>query len=119
MARVTIWSGLGIALLAAVAANSLARADDLNDYPTSARVDYVFGCMKANGETPQTLEQCSCSIDVIATLLPYERYVSAETVLRMAQVPGVLGSQFRSTEQAKTAVDDLRRAQAEAEVRCF
>lgn len=95
------------------------RAGDLDDYPTTARVDYVFGCMKANGETRQVLEQCSCSIDVIASLLPYERYVSAETVLSMAQVPGNLGSQFRATEIARTAVDDLRRAQAEAEVRCF
>jgi len=96
-----------------------AGAEELNDYPTAARAEYVFGCMKANGETPNVLEQCSCSIDIIATLLPYERYVSAETVLRMVQVPGVLGSQFRSTAQAKSAVDDLRRAQAEAEVRCF
>ena len=111
--------GVGVALLTTCAPNVTVRAADLNDYPTSARVDYVFGCMKANGETPRTLEQCSCSIDIIATLLPYDRYVSAETVLRMAQVPGILGSQFRSTEQAKTAVDDLRRAQAEAEVRCF
>ena len=107
--------GIGIALVAALPA----RAEDLNDYPTAARAEYVFGCMKANGETPRALEQCSCSVDIIATLLPYERYVSAETVLRMTQVPGVLGSQFRSTEQARTAVDDLRRAQAEAEVRCF
>jgi hypothetical protein len=96
-----------------------ARGDDLNDYPTAARADYVFGCMKANGETRQALEQCACSIDVIATILPYERYVTAETVLSMAQVPGTLGNQFRSTEYAKTAVDELRRAQAEAEVRCF
>ena len=95
------------------------HAEDLNDYPTSARADYVFGCMKANGETRQSLEQCSCSIDVVATLLPYERYTSAETVLSMAQVPGTLGTQFRSTEQAKSAINDLRRAQAEAEVRCF
>jgi hypothetical protein len=93
--------------------------DDLNDYPTAARVDYVFGCMKANGETRRALEQCACSIDVISTILPYERYVTAETVLSMAHVPGTLGNQFRSTEYAKTAVDELRRAQAEAEVRCF
>jgi len=101
------------------AANSLVRADDLNDYPTSARADYVFGCMKANGETQHSLERCSCSIDIIASLLPYDRYVTAETVLRMAQVQGNLGGQFRSTEQARSAIDDLRRAQAEAEVRCF
>ncbi len=75
--------------------------------------------MKANGETRQSIEQCSCSIDIIASLLPYDRYVSAETVLSMSQVRGNLGTQFRSSEQAKGALDDLRRAQAEAEVRCF
>ena len=95
------------------------RAEDFNDYPTRTRVDYVFGCMKANGETRDVLEQCSCSIDVIASILPYDRYVSGETVLSMSQVQGNLGTQFRSTEIARTAVDDLRRAQAEAEVRCF
>jgi hypothetical protein len=109
--------GLGAAIWAAAIWPT--RADDLNDYPTEARADYVFGCMKANGETRRALEQCSCSIDVIATVLPYERYVTAETVLSMAQVPGTLGNQFRSTEYAKGAVDELRRAQAEAEVRCF
>ena len=98
---------------------SVSHAQDNNDYPTSARSEYVFGCMKANGETRQSIEQCSCSIDVIASLLPYDRYVTAETVLSMSQVRGNLGTQFRSSEQAKGALDDLRRAQAEAEVRCF
>jgi hypothetical protein len=107
------------AALAVLVAAGLAHAADLNDYPTTARTDYVFACMKTNGETRQALEQCSCSIDIIASILPYERYVTAETVLRMAQVQGNLGGEFRSTSQAKTAVDDLRRAQAEAEVRCF
>ena len=100
-------------------AGTLARADDVNDYPTSARAEYVFGCMKANGETRQAIEQCSCSIDVVASLLPYERYVTAEAVLSMSQVRGNLGGQFRSSEQAAGALNDLRRAQAEAEVRCF
>ena len=101
------------------AASASVRAADLNDYPTGARADYVFGCMKANGETERALQQCSCSIDIIASIVPYDRYVTAETVLRMAQVRGNLGGEFRSTEQARGAIDDLRRAQAEAEVRCF
>jgi hypothetical protein len=96
-----------------------AGAAEFNDYPTAARSDYVFGCMKANGENRQSLDQCSCSIDVLASLLPYDRYVTAETVLSMAQVQGNLGGQFRSSPQANTALADLRRAQAEAEVRCF
>jgi hypothetical protein len=98
---------------------AIARAEEANDYPTSARAEYVYGCMKANGETRQTIDQCSCSIDIIASLLPFARYVTAETVLSMSQVQGNLGGEFRSSEQAKGAVDDLRRAQAEAEVRCF
>jgi hypothetical protein len=113
-----------IRLLAAIlgvfaATTAFSHAEDVNDYPTSARAEYVFGCMKANGEARQTIEQCSCSIDIIASLIPYDRYVTAETVLSMSQVRGNLGTQFRSSEQAKSALDDLRRAQAEAEVRCF
>lgn len=107
------------ALALLVATVIVARADDVNDYPTSARSEYVFGCMKANGETREAINQCSCSIDVIASLLPYDRYVTAETVLSMSQVRGNLGGEFRSSEQAKSALDELRRAQAEAEVRCF
>src|SRR3954470_5441786 len=106
-------------LLFLLATGVVARGDDINDYPTSTRAEYVFGCIKANGETRQAIEQCSCSIDVIATIIPYERYVTAETVLSMSQVQGNLGTQFRSSEQASSAVNDLRRAQAEAEVRCF
>jgi len=106
-------------LLASVATAASVRADDINDYPTVARSEYVFGCLKANGETRQAISQCSCSIDVIASLLPYDRYVTAETVLSMSQVRGNLGGEFRSSEQAGSALNDLRRAQAEAEVRCF
>ncbi len=121
MARVRTVLLLSSAVLAtalAVVAKG-AKADDLNDYPTSARADYVFGCMKANGETQEILQKCSCSIDVIASIIPYERYVTTETVLSMSQVSGPVGSEFRSTEQAKLAVQEFRRAQAEAEVRCF
>jgi hypothetical protein len=110
----------GLALAGAVLAGGLsAGAAELNDYPTAARADYVFACMKANGETHQAMEQCSCSIDVIASLLPYDRYVAADTVMSLSQVPGRFGAMFRSTEESKSVVTDLRRAQAEAEVRCF
>jgi hypothetical protein len=110
---------MAAALIALMTTAAVARAEDVNDYPTSARAEYVFGCLKANGETRQAIEQCSCSIDVIASLVPYNRYVTAETVLSMSQVRGNLGGQFRTSEQAAGALNELRRAQAEAEVRCF
>lgn len=107
------------ALTALVTTAVITPAQEVNDYPTSARAEYVFGCLKANGETRQAIEQCSCSIDIIASIVPYDRYVTAETVLSMSQVRGNLGGQFRTSEQAASALNDLRRAQAEAEVRCF
>jgi len=108
-----------VACGALIAGGTVVSAEAANDYPTSARAEYVFGCMKANGETRQSIEQCSCSIDVVASLVPYERYIEAETVLSMSQVRGNLGGEFRSSPQAASALNDLRRAQAEAEVRCF
>ena len=89
------------------------------DYPTSALADYVFGCMKSNGETRQALERCSCSIDVIASIMPYERYETAETFKQMAQTTGEASELFRESAPAKTAGSELKRAQAEADIRCF
>lgn len=91
----------------------------INDYPTVARADYVFGCMAANGQTRQALEKCSCSIDTIATILPYEKYVEAETILSVGQVAGQSSELFRNTAMFRDIVADLRRAQAEAEFTCF
>ena len=115
-----IVAAMTVLVLAVLASSAIAaRAEEANDYPTAARAEYVYGCMKANGESRQSIEQCSCSIDVVASIVPYERYVTAETALSMSQVRGNLGGQFRTSEQANSAVNDLRRAQAEAEVRCF
>ena len=116
-----VGSSVSIGLIAAVLmiGATPASAEEANDYPTAARAEYVFGCLKANGETRQAIEQCSCSIDVVASLLPYDRYVEAETVLSVSQVRSTLAGQFRSSPQAASLLNDLRRAQAEAEVRCF
>ncbi len=110
-------SSAAITLMAIAAAG--ATSGEVNDYPTEARADYVFACMKTNGDTQTALHECSCSIDVIASILPYNDYVSAQTVLSLRQAPGRLGAMFQSSEPARNAVNDLRRAQAEAEVRCF
>ena len=114
-----IGTSIVAAYICVLTMTSGAAAADLNDYPTSARADYVFACMKVNGETQDSLQRCSCSIDVIATLLPYDKYVSGETVASMDQAVGQIGNMFRSTLLAKQQLADLRRAQAEAEVRCF
>lgn len=90
-----------------------------NDYPTVTVADYVFACMKANGETRRALESCSCSIDVISTIIPYEAYEQAETFRSLSFAGGERGAFFRESAAGKTAIGNLRRAQAEADVRCF
>jgi hypothetical protein len=104
-----------------VAACSAAHAAELpvNDYPTVARADYVFGCMQVNGQTRDALEKCSCSIDVIASLLAFEHYEEAETVMRVRQRGGRNASMFLSMPMLRAKVDELKRAQVEAELRCF
>lgn len=91
----------------------------LNDYPTVARADYVFACMAANGQSRQKLEQCSCSIDLIATILPYKDYVDAETILSVGLIGGEKSAIFNHSPVLKEVVATMRRAQAEAEFRCF
>ncbi|MEM7526840.1 MAG: hypothetical protein AAF416_04080 [Pseudomonadota bacterium] len=107
------------AALLLVAPVSAPAQDVLNDYPTIARADYVLGCMAVNGQTRQTLEQCSCSIDHIATILPYDTYVQAETMLRTLQVGGERVAAMRGSARHAEIVANLRRAQAEADIVCF
>jgi hypothetical protein len=89
------------------------------DYPTSALADYVLGCMKSNGETRDALNRCSCSIDVIASIIPYDHYERAETFKRMSLMTGEASGLFRESAPAKGALSELKRAQAEADIRCF
>lgn len=108
-----------LALVLALLAAPAGAQQVLNDYPTEARAEYVFACMQTNGQSRDALTRCSCSVDQIATILPYDDYVAAETVLRMRQgMGGERMAMFRIP--ASTAiVAELRRAQAEAEMLCF
>jgi len=90
-----------------------------NDYPTDVVADYVIGCMVSNGETQDMLRRCSCSIDTISSILPYDKYEKAETVLMMQQPNGNDASIFKSMPLLKKMVDELRLAQIEADFRCF
>ena len=117
-ARRSLMLGVGAAALASVALEAPRAAPA--DYPTETLADYVFGCMATNGQSQEALRRCSCSIDAIAEKVPYEDYVQAETVLRLQQVPGGERTvMFRTAPWAQAMVDKLRKAQVEAELRCF
>lgn len=109
------------AIIAALAVQvPLAGAMELppNDYPTVTRADYVFACMQTNGQTPEMLQRCSCSIDQIAALLPFAQYEEAETIRSVIQRGGEQVAALKNPAiQAK--VKQLQLAQVEAELKCF
>ena len=91
MTRANSFATAALALCSAIALSPLAVAQmpiQLNDYPTEARAEYIFGCMQVNGNSRLALERCSCSIDVIASILPYPEYVDAETTMSLRQRGG-------------------------------
>lgn len=109
----------GFGAWAQAPATTAASSGGVNDYPTTARAEYVFACMATNGETRDALDRCACAIDTIAAAVPYSQYEKAETVLRMRQEGGgYLAQEFRVTE-SNNMLRDLQEAQAEADVSCF
>jgi hypothetical protein len=105
---------------AAIACAAHASAEELpaNDYPTIARADYVYACMAVNGQTRDILEKCSCSIDQIAAVLPWDQYETAETLISVGLKGGENVAWTHNPEMLEK-IKNLRRAQVEGELRCF
>ncbi|MEW8486176.1 MAG: hypothetical protein AB2705_13430 [Candidatus Thiodiazotropha sp.] len=96
------------------------KASSSNDYPTSARVDYVIGCMASNGQTHEMMLKCSCSIDLIAKAIPYEEYVHISTLLSLQQMAAAgRNAVYKSSTWSQKAVAKLRDVQADSTLRCF
>ncbi|HVJ40267.1 MAG TPA: hypothetical protein VM639_02170 [Dongiaceae bacterium] len=105
--------------VAALALLLCPRPSLANDYPTPVVADYVIGCMASNGETQEMMQRCSCSIDAISSVLSYDTYEKADTIMQMRLVAGDNTSMFREMTMLKKVVDQLRLAQIEADFRCF
>ena len=90
-----------------------------NDFPTAARVDYVIGCMAANGQDQIVMAKCSCSVDYIASQMSYAEYTEIETIKRMRLVPGERAGVFRDVPQLRDALDQFQLLQVEADLQCF
>ncbi len=107
------------AVLVCAAAAAIARTAAANDFPTAARVDYVIGCMAANGQDQLVMAKCSCSIDYIADHMSYADYTEIETIKRMRLVPGERAGIFRDVPRIRDALDRFQLLQVEADLQCF
>lgn len=117
---------LATAGLAVMAAGAAAIGEEcaqktpslVNDYPTNVRGDYIYGCMMVNGQSRDVLDKCACSIDVIASVLPYAEYEEAETIMAVRQRGGESVAYMYAPPMIEK-VKNLKRAQVEGEIRCF
>lgn len=107
-----------IAVSAIAVALPAFAADCDNDFPTRTRGDYIFACMQINGLNQLALERCSCSIDVIASLMSHDEYVEAETVMAY-RLRGGESTAPMFSQAMKDKVFKLKLAQIEGELKCF
>jgi hypothetical protein len=87
------------------------------DYPTQGRVEYVLGCMDDNGHDFANVYKCSCVIDKMAAVLPYDEYVNQMTFAKYATLGGEGGAEFR-VDRAKDQTKKFRTLQTNAYRAC-
>ncbi len=89
-----------------------------NDYPTSARVEYVQECIVKSGGKLENMYQCSCVIDEIAKQFTYDEYVEASTFARYATLAGERGGEFRDPEHGREMAKHFNDVERDASKRC-
>ena len=104
-------------------ADNPARDQDLkpaNDYPTQARVEYVFQCMHKYGERENydTMYGCVCAIDKLAESIPYDNFVATSTLAVMINTPGEKGGVFRDVPGGRKAIRAFNKFIADTEQSC-
>lgn len=109
-----------LALTYCTASNSLAdTAPPPNDYPTQARVEYVFGCMnKYGGENYDHMYGCVCAIDKIAEKIPYANFVATSTLAVMSKTSGERAAAFRDAGGGRDAIKAFENFIKDTEANC-
>ncbi len=114
---------LGASFLLLMMASPVVTAEECtatsNHYPTAVIADYVLGCMAANGNSFESLHQCSCSIDYIRERMSLEDYEKIQTIMQLQQDQGQRGIFYRDSAWAKDHVDALLKIQSQSTLRCF
>ena len=97
-----------------------AHSDPLrNDYPTTARVEFVQDCMGRHGGKLEDLYKCSCAIDDIAAKVDYVTWVDLSTVANATTIAGERGGVMRDMKDGRKIIVSFRELQAGAKKHCF
>ena len=91
-----------------------------NDFPTTARVEFVLTCMRES-KVPQqeSMFKCSCAIDAIADKVSYSQWVDLSTVANGITIAGERGGVMRDLKDGRKLIASFRELQASAKKTCF
>ena len=91
-----------------------------NDFPTSARVEFVLTCMRESKAPPQeSMYKCSCAIDAIADKVKYSAWVDLSTVANGITMAGERGGVMRDMKDGRKLIASFRELQDNAKKACF
>jgi hypothetical protein len=97
-----------------------ASGERVNDYPTLARVEYVFECLNDNPGPPhEMLYKCVCAVDRVAEAVPYERWVELSTFFKAQPIAGERGAYVRERPDIQAQLKSYRELQLNAKKACF
>ena len=91
-----------------------------NDFPTTARVEFVLDCMKTGkASAHEMLYKCSCAVDNIAGKVNYETWVDLTTVALGTTIAGERGGVIRDMKDGRKLINDYKDLQTKAKQACF
>lgn len=91
-----------------------------NDFPTTARVEFVLDCMKNSKSPPnEMVYKCSCAVDNIASKVKYDAWVNLSTVALGTTIAGERGGVIRDMKDGRKLISNYRDLQSQAKHACF
>lgn len=91
-----------------------------NDFPTTARVEFVLQCIKqGKASVNEMVYKCSCAIDNIASKVDYDTWVDLSTVALGISIAGERGGVIRDMKDGRKLASQWRDLQAQAKRACF
>jgi len=109
---------LPMLLLPLSTAPAAAPAVQVDDFPTSGRVEYVLECMQKHDGKYEYLYKCSCVVDRIAKTLRYDDYVAMSVALRNQSLAGERGGEFRDEASVRNMASKYKEIEAGANRAC-
>ena len=103
------------------ASGPAANAPRPNDFPTQARVEYVYACMEENaGPSMQEMfYKCICAADAVAARVSHERWVELSIFNAARPMAGERGAYLRERKDSPAMLRAYRELQASARESCF